>query len=348
MKKFDRKVWIFIAMAALGIPGYFQLRSVFIGEVQPYYFFISGAVFSLVVSLLITYVNMVLLGRYFDKVLPWQNDAGKINLRLVLETLITSVSAALIISTLTFILSKIFPQMAEGNMSEAYFGNITVAVIVNLIALGIIEGNSIYLMWKDSLLHSEKLRRENIETRFAVLKNQVNPHFLFNSMNVLSSLVVQSPDKAREFINDFSRIYRYIFDVGDETVVEVKKELDFIHAFISLHQKRHGDNLKYSVNISGEILNRYIPVLSLQILVENAIKHNEISELHPLQITIYDENDYLFVKNNYQPREEKLESMGIGLANLKERYRYLSDKEPVFAIKNDEYFAGLPLLVIES
>jgi sensor histidine kinase YesM len=347
MKKFDRKVWIFIALAALGIPGYFQLRSLFLGELQPYYYFISGAAFSLVVSLVITYVNMALLGRYFDKVLPWQNNARKINLRLVLETVITSISAALIISSVTFILDRIFPEMAEGRLPEVYFGNITVAVIVNLIALGIIEGNSIYIMWKESLLHSEKLRRENIESQFAVLKNQVNPHFLFNSMNVLSSLVVRSPDKAREFINDFSRIYRYIFDVGDETVVEVKKELDFIHAYIALHQKRHGDNLNYSVNISGEILNLFIPVLSLQILVENAIKHNEISGLHPLCIEIYNDEHNLIIKNNYQPREEKQESMGIGLMNLKERYRYLSEKEPVFLRKDDEYIASLPLLEIE-
>jgi LytS/YehU family sensor histidine kinase len=159
--------------------------------------------------------------------------------------------------------------------------------------------------------------------------------------------VVQSPDKAREFINDFSKIYRYVFDVGDETVIEVKKELDFIHSFISLHQKRHGDNLVFSASISAEKLNRCIPVLSLQILVENAIKHNEISAVHPLRIEIYDENDRLIVKNNYQPRQEKQESLGIGLQNLKERYGYLSENEPVFIRKDKEYIASLPLLDID-
>lgn len=348
MKKFDKRVWIFTIIAAFAIPGYYQARTFLLGASLPFSYFLAGVFFSFIVTLTITYVNMVILGRYFDKILPWQNIPRKINIRLVLETLVTSLSAGMIIAALAFALNKLFPQPSDINMLQVYFDNITVAVIVNLIALGIIEGNSIYVMWKQSLLNSEILRRENIESRFAVLKNQVNPHFLFNSMNVLSSLVVQSPDKAREFINDFSKIYRYIFDAGDEPVIEVKQELDFIHAFISLHQKRHGANLGFSVKISGDILGRFIPVLSLQILVENAIKHNEISDQHPLRIAIYDENGYLFVRNNYQPREEKLESMGIGLANLKERYRYLSDKEPVFAIKNDEYFAGLPLLMIES
>jgi LytS/YehU family sensor histidine kinase len=135
--------------------------------------------------------------------------------------------------------------------------------------------------------------------------------------------------------------------VGDETVVEVKRELDFISALISLHQKRHGDDLQMSVNITGETLNRFIPVLSLQILVENAIKHNEISALHPLRIDIYDENDNLVVKNNYQPREEKQESHGIGLQNLKERYSYLSKQEPVFTRKDKAYYASLPLLTVD-
>ena len=180
-----------------------------------------------------------------------------------------------------------------------------------------------------------------------MLKNQVNPHFLFNSMNVLSSLVAQSPVKAQEFIQKFSRVYRYIFDVGDETVIEVSRELDFIHSFVSLHQMRHGESLKMDVNVSAEKLERFIPVLSLQILVENAIKHNEISDECPLLISIFDDKNDLVVRNNFQPRIDRQESLGIGLKNIKERYGYLTDREPVFMRIDKEYVARLPLLEIE-
>jgi len=291
---------------------------------------------------------MVILGRYFDRVLPWQNRPRMINIRLALEFAVTSISSALIISLITFSLDKIFPYMDQGmSKAQMYFDNISIALMVNLIALSIIEGNSIYIMWKESLLNTEALKREKIETQFAVLKNQVNPHFLFNSLNVLSSLVAQAPEKAQEFIMEFSRVYRYIFDVGDETVVEVSRELDFINSYISLHQKRHGVSLKLDVNVSAENLKKYIPVLSLQILVENAIKHNEISEAHPLVIAIFDEGDNLVVRNNFQPRDDRQESLGIGLKNIKERYGYLADREPVFLRKDMEYVARLPLLEIE-
>jgi two-component system, LytTR family, sensor kinase len=347
MKKFDRKVWIFITAAAFVIPAFYLLKTTLTGVELVYTFLPFVIMFSFTVTLAITYVNMVLLGRYFDKVLPWQNIPRKINIRLALEALITTITAAMIISLIAFVLDRFYPEMMQGKRAVMYFDNITVAIVINMIALGIIEGNSIFIMWKESLLNTERLKRENIESQFEVLKNQVNPHFLFNSLNVLSSLVSQSPEKAREFIGEFSRIYRYIFDVGNEAVIEVNRELDFINAFISLHQKRHGDSLQFSVKVSGEKLNRYIPVLSLQILVENAIKHNEISELHPLKIEIYDEDDCLIVKNNFQPRIEKPESLGIGLTNLKERYHYLTDRVPVFVRRDKEYIAILPLMEVE-
>jgi two-component system, LytTR family, sensor kinase len=348
MKKFDNKVWAFIVAASFVIPGIYHLRALAIGDILPVYVYLVGVLFTFVVTILITFVNMILLGRYFDKILPWQNIPTKINKRLILESFITSVSAAMIITLVAFALDQIFPLMNQGlNKAQMYFDNILISLIVNLIALSLIEGNSIYLMWKESLLHTEALKRENVENQFAVLKNQVNPHFLFNSLNVLSSLVAQAPEKAQEFIMEFSRVYRYIFDVEDESVIEVSKELDFAVSFISLHQKRHGDRLKYSVNVSADKLTKFLPVLSLEILVENAIKHNEISDLHPLMIRIYDEDNALVVRNNYQPRKDKPESYGIGLRNLKERYGYLSDKVPVFMRKDDEYIASLPFLDIE-
>jgi hypothetical protein len=347
MKKFDRRVWIFIIVVSLLIPLFFQVRARVFDFDLPLSFVIVGIPFTFVVTATITYVNMVLLGRYFDRILPWVNDSRKITRRLLLEIPVTTLSAALLISVIALILDIVFPQMAEGRMGQVYFDNITVAIIVNLIALSIIEGNSIYTMLKDSLFEKEKLQREKVESQFAVLKNQVNPHFLFNSLNVLSSLIAQSPAVAKDFVQDFARIYRYIFDVGDETVVAVKRELEFIESYISLQKKRHGDNLRLDTRISGELLDMFIPVLSLQMLVENAIKHNEISADKPLHIDIYSEGQQLVVKNDYQLRDDSPASLGIGLQNLKDRYGYLSNQQPSFYTQNGHYYARLPLLTEE-
>lgn len=346
-KKFDKRVWLFIVAFTFIIPGYYFIKAKVYNVELDSQFGIVTFIFTFLVTLTITYVNMVFIGRYFDKILPWSIDSRKITVRLVLETLTTSLSAAIIISVIVYPLNIYFGSLDGSNSAQLYFDNITVAIIVNLIALSIVEGNSIYVMFRETLFQAEKLQRENVETQFAVLKNQVNPHFLFNSLNVLSSLISQSPAAATEFVQEFAKIYRYIFDVGDKTVLTVKSELDFIQSYVSLQKKRHGQGLQLTVKIDSEFLEWFIPVLSLQILVENAIKHNEVSSSKPLQIDIYNEKQLLFVRNNYQPRKDLPESHGIGLKNLKNRYSYLSVQKPSFYIENGYYFACLPLIADE-
>jgi len=157
MKKFDKRVWIFILSASFLIPGYFLLQAKVLNTNLPDYFMIFGIPFSFVVTLVITYVNMVLIGRYFDKVLPWVNNSKKITLRLILEITITTISAGILISFIAYLMNIFFPQDDGHPMAEVYFHNITVAVIINMVALSIIEGNSIYIMLKESLFETEKL-----------------------------------------------------------------------------------------------------------------------------------------------------------------------------------------------
>jgi len=166
-------------------------------------------------------------------------------------------------------------------------------------------------------------------------------------LNALVSLIPQSPEKAVEFVNKFSKIYRYVLDVKDKIVCEIKDELDFADSYCFLQKIRFGESLMIDKHIDSNYLNHFLPPLSLQLLVENAIKHNEISKTNPLEIKIYTQNDFVFVENTLKPKAVKNESTGIGIKNLTDRYAHLSDKIPEFYIKNNIYIAKIPIITEE-
>ena len=188
------------------------------------------------------------------------------------------------------------------------------------------------------------LENENILSQYEALKNQVNPHFLFNSLNTLASLIRFEPNNALKFIEEFSDIYRYVLDVKDKILVTVKDELDFMQSYTYLQKLRHNQNLELTVNINVECLHQFIIPLSLQLLVENAIKHNEISDTYPLTIEINCENDWIIVKNNINKIDSHLLSKKVGLKNLTERYNLICDKKPTFVVNNKEYIAKIPII----
>lgn len=225
--------------------------------------------------------------------------------------------------------------------------------VVNMLVIGIImtvivtlfeEGRFFFREWKAELIRSEQLKKEMAESQYEALKNQVNPHFLFNSLNSLTALVHKNPDKAVEFIHEFSKIYRYVLEVSGKVVVELSKELNFLQSYLFLQKIRFGENLKIEINVPSEKLHEFVPPLSLQLLAENAIKHNEISSLKPLNIFISTEENFLVVKNDLQLRDEKIDSTGIGLKNLLSRYASISELIPSFSANGKYFVARIPLI----
>jgi len=214
--------------------------------------------------------------------------------------------------------------------------------------------DSFRLQQENQVLHAEKAllelknakqERENIRSRFEALKNQVNPHFLFNSLNALSTLVHEDADLAESFILKLTRIYRYVLDLNDRTLIPLEDELGFIDNYLFLQQIRFGNNLRLYRQVDREALRKKVPPLSLQLLVENAIKHNVISAENALTIELrVEEGDVLLVKNNLQKRLRKVESTGLGLKNLRSRYQLISDRMPEFVEEKDAYLARIPLL----
>ncbi|SDK91218.1 Histidine kinase [Salinimicrobium catena] len=198
------------------------------------------------------------------------------------------------------------------------------------------------------MLRSARLQKENFQAQLENLKDQVNPHFLFNSLNVLVSLIPLDADRATEFTRKLSKLYRSFLDNSSEQLIPLRKELDIIDAYIYLLKTRFGDSVQFEMQISSEAKELQLPPGSLQVVLENAIKHNGSTRKKPLLIKIFSEENFLLVKNNLQPRLEQLESTNTGLKNIESRYSYLSEKKPVFTKTETDFIAKLPLLKVEN
>ncbi len=181
--------------------------------------------------------------------------------------------------------------------------------------------------------------------RYATLKNQINPHFLFNSLNVLSGIMYKDIEKADEFISKLANIYRYILDIQEEEVISLSKEIDFAKDYLYLQSIRFGNNLRYSIDVNK---NKMIIPMALQILIENAIKHNSISDKKELKITISNDNKYVIVSNNRNPKKEATTGHEIGIKNIKERYKFLTDQEIKIVESPTKFKVYLPLLALQN
>ena len=192
-----------------------------------------------------------------------------------------------------------------------------------------------------------QLRRENALAQFEALKNQVSPHFLFNSLSILSSLVHIDANLSEKFIDQLAKAYRYILEQKDNDTVSLKTELDFLDSYTFLLKIRFENKFDVNISITDQEAEKYhITPLTLQLLIENCIKHNRMSQKEPLIVTILIKGDYLIVINPVRPRSEleRIKSTGIGLANIKNRYQLLT-KTPVQIAQDEELFTvKIPLL----
>ena len=201
----------------------------------------------------------------------------------------------------------------------------------------------LFIQFVEALKKSRQLKEENLIFQNETLKNQINPHFLFNSLNTLSSLIGTKPDLAEVFIHKFSGVYRYILENINEDIVSLNTEFDFVGNYFELHKIR--DEEKIALDINREGAEDYgIPPVSLQILIENAIKHNMATREKPLKIEIFIENDCVVVRNNLQKMAHQLTSSGIGLKNLKERIKLISNRDLVVEETKKEFIVKMPLL----
>lgn len=190
----------------------------------------------------------------------------------------------------------------------------------------------------------ESTKAETATAQFETLKNQLDPHFLFNSLNVLTGLIEENPDNAIDFTTSLSKIYRYVLEQKDKEVVPIQEEINFAKTYVNLLKLRFENSIDFEIEQTTFSETEFIVPLSLQILLENTIKHNVASEQKPLKIKIYKRDNFLIVENSFQPKDTIKDSTGIGLKNIINRYQLISNRE-VLIEKNEEIFrVQLPIL----
>lgn len=190
-----------------------------------------------------------------------------------------------------------------------------------------------------------ELQKENLQSQFEVLKQQVNPHFLFNSLNVLTSLIKVDPDLAESFTEKLSKVYRYVLENKDKDLVSLSTELDFINAYVFLINIRFMDKVIVKIDIDKHYYDLMVLPMALQLIIENAIKHNSFSKQKPLYISLYVENqNTLVTENNLQSRETYIQSTGVGLSNISNRYSLITGEKPLFEKTLDKFIVKIPLV----
>lgn len=326
-----RKRWAFL-IATIGgiILPYFTCGKC--SESFGFYIFIALYTFTIWATM---WLGNEFIAEWLDEKIEWTKEPVKRLLTGIICMLVYTVSMVLIIM-LTF----------EGiaNISLGHGANMVyVSVFITCIVTLVFTSRSFLMNWRQSAVDAERLKKESITANYESLKNQVNPHFLFNSFNVLTNLVYEDQEKAVKFIKQLADVYRYVLDSREKEIVPLAEELKFLNAYVYLQQIRFGDKLHIDVALQGVVTT--VAPLALQMLIENAVKHNVVSEESPLHIRIFAESGYIIIQNNMQKKSSLSEySPGIGLENICKRYEFLSDKK-VEVIKDNHLFTvKLPTL----
>ncbi|MFC5408629.1 sensor histidine kinase [Larkinella bovis] len=215
----------------------------------------------------------------------------------------------------------------------------------NLVSVGIDE--SVYSLnrWRENTLEKEQLKKVSLQSQYESLKSQVNPHFLFNSLNSLSSLIADEPDRAELFVDEMSKVYRYLLQTNEGELTTLGTEMAFIQSYFHLLKTRYGTGIQLDVKIDEPFPAYLLPPLTLQILVENAVKHNVIHASKPLLIEIKTTQvGRLVVRNNLQQKNNRMASNQVGLTNIVAKYRLLAQTDPIVTSDRTYFTVALPLL----
>jgi len=280
-----------------------------------------------------------------DKKWDWLEQT---NLRVyygILVTVLYTVPAVLGINYIIFVIIQ--------NLSiEKFFSErmIWVHLFYIILSLGVstfMQARSFMVKWKQASkfeVTQQKIIAGTANAKFESLKNQIDPHFLFNSLNVLSSLIEENPDNAQRFTTSLSKIYRYVLEQKDKELVSVEDELSFAKTYMNLLKMRFENSLFYELPTTDINPDAKVVPLSLQLLLENTVKHNVVSEQKPLHIRIFIDGDYLAIQNDFQKKEVLQDRQGVGLQNIVNRYGIITDRKVIIEQNEENFTVKIPIL----
>lgn len=288
--------------------------------------------------------GVIYLGILTDKIYSWKKS---IIIRFNLELLINFTSTIVLLLLLFSLYSQTVLNIGISSfLSQHYETTIRVIILafVSLLIYNIIDF-ALYSFNQYSVVQIESVKqsREQLELHFDALKSQLSPHFLFNNLNTIYALAHQDTSKAEHYIRMLAQTYQYILNTHSNKVTSVNDEIQFVDAYKYLLEIRFGNTLEISTKLTADALKCFIPPLSLQILIENAVKHNSFDEEKPLKIEILNDYDYIIVRNNVSLSTPKTDSLKIGLENLRKRYAHLTDMK-LQTIVNNYFIVKIPIL----
>jgi sensor histidine kinase YesM len=310
-------------------------------KIQFDYYLLVNFGYTMLYSLSLYFANAAIF-IYLDKV--FKSD------RFIPKRIVIGFIASFLVSIIVIFLLRIFEDvLVEGSSFSAFLNseemsNYLVAIIVTFFVTLAFHAFYFYKAYTENKVKEQKVIAGTASAQFESLKNQIDPHFLFNSLNVLSSLIEENPENAQKFTTSLSKIYRYVLEQKDKELVSVEEELAFAKTYMNLLKMRFENSITFDLPSDYNNPEAKVVPLSLQLLLENTIKHNVVSEQRPLHIKIYIENNYLIVENNLQKKEILQERKGVGLQNIVNRYGLISERKVLVEETQIEFKVKIPIL----
>lgn len=305
---------------------------------QPLYYIIKGFVYSSSMWFLLRY-ELIFLRKKFPKI----SQTLKRNIYLALYgLLITGVICTVMGFLSAFIFDKLGVTIKGTGFNALY---IVYAYMLSLSIFAVYEAVYFAGKYKRAVEERERLKTMHVQTELENLRNQINPHFLFNSLNTLMNLIPKDPDRAMSYLNKLSKFYRYSVNKKDDTAVSINREVKNAKIYADLLHERFGNSIEIEFKGHMPESAKILP-MTLQLLIENAVKHNIVSKSKPLKIEIYPDmnGEYIFVKNNLQKKIQAVSSTGMGLRNIKDRFTYMTDKKVRVNESAESFEVAIPII----
>jgi len=291
-------------------------------------------------------VVLYMINAYWFQYLAIKYKQGFFTLKLFLVgclgNIIVSLIGIFICKIILFV--GIYKKSFSSFIIKQSFEDYKVSLLISIVASLIFYAIWYYKHYQENKVKEQKIIAGNAAAKFDALKNQLDPHFLFNSLNVLTSLIDENPNQAQKFTTSLSKVYRYVLEQKNKDLVTVDEELQFAKTYVRLLKMRFEDSIIFDIPDKSSNSEAKIVPLSLQLLLENAVKHNVVTTKRPLHIKVFEEGNMLSVTNNLQEKQVVKKSSGVGLTNIQQRYSILSDKKVVINKTKSNFNVELPML----
>lgn len=291
--------------------------------------------------------SSIITTNVLDKYYPWHEKHFK---RFALQLFVEMTTLSGLFSLLVFLTRNFIPNFITPQDELLLRQAVVLGVLVSIVITTFFTAEYFLLNWNNAKIKAEILEKKALQAELSALRAQLDPHFLFNNFSTLTALIEDDRDKALEYLDKLTDVYRYLLTFRNKHLTTLYDESLFIYAYLYLFQVRYGENLNVKTDIDETLFSKKIPPLTLQLLVENAVKHNTISTTDPLKIKIYNSGmNFLIIENNLNPKVTPEESTELGLKNIIKRYELLGFPNEVLVTQTKNIFqVKIPLIQNEN